>query len=303
MVLKDRFGRSLTHLRVSVTQRCNHKCIFCHMEGIYEYDLNELSADDWGFLASVAYELGIRYYKITGGEPLIRQDIVDIVRNISKYADEVSITTNGSLLEKYAQGLADAGLSRFNISLHSLNKDVFKEITGGDLERVLNGIKAAVDTGLPVKLDYLVMKINVDEYREIISFAESIGVDLNIIELIPLGLAINDFNKLHTTLDMIKLYLENYAVKKYIRRFQSRPVYVLPSGISVTLISGFCNPELCMSCTRLRVTPDGRLKTCIYRNDNLIDISNAIRNRDREAVKKGFEKANILREPFFKLKK
>ena len=102
---------------------------------------------------------------------------------------------------------------------------------------------------------------------------------------------------------MIKLYLENYAVKKYIRRFQSRPVYVLPSGINVTLISGFCNPELCMSCTRLRVTPDGKLKTCIYRNDNLIDISNAIRNRDREAVKKGFEQANILREPFFKLKK
>jgi len=270
------------------------------MEGIYCDDLNELSADDWGFLANIAYELGIRYYKITGGEPLVRQDIVDIVRNISQYADEVSITTNGSLLDKYAQELADAGLSRFNISLHSLNRDVFMEITGGDLRRVLNGIKAAVDTGLPVKLDYVVMRINVNEYREIISFAESIGADLNIIELIPLGLAINDFNKLHTTLDTIKHYLEKYAVKKYTRRFQSRPVYVLPSGINITLVSGFCNPELCMNCTRLRVTPSGKLKTCIYRNDYLIDVGNAIRNRNRESVKRGFEKANIMREPFFK---
>lgn len=303
MVLVDKFGRSLTHLRISVTQRCNHKCIFCHMEGVYEKNIDELSASDWGFLASIAYELGIRYYKITGGEPLVRKDIVDIVKNISKYADEVSITTNASLLEYFAQGLADAGLTRFNISLHSLSRNVFREITGGDLDRVLTGIRAAIDTGLPIKLDYLVMTINADEYKKIISYAEEIGADLNIIELIPLGLAINEFNRLHIALNNIKNFLEKYAIKKYIRKFQSRPVYILPSGISVTLISGFCNPELCMNCTRLRITPNGKLKTCIYRNDNLIDISMAIRNRDREAVKKGFQKANMVREPFFKADK
>ncbi len=303
MVLIDRFGRALTHLRISVTSRCNFRCIFCHMEGIVGGIGDELTASDWGFLASIASELGIKYYKITGGEPLVRSDIVDIVHEISVYSDELSLTTNASLLERYAVKLVDAGLDRLNISLHSLRREVFRAVTGGgDLDRVLRGIRAAVDTGIPIKLDYLVMTINISEYRDIIGFAEEIGADLNIIELIPLGLAVKDYSRLHVTLDTIRDYLERISIRKYIRKFQSRPTYVLPTGIHVTLVSGYCNPELCMNCTRLRVTPDGRLKTCIYRNDNLVDIREAILKRDREAVKRGFEKANMLREPFFKFK-
>ncbi|WFO74700.1 GTP 3',8-cyclase MoaA [Desulfurococcaceae archaeon MEX13E-LK6-19] len=300
MRLIDKYGRPLTHMRISVTLKCNHNCIFCHHEGIPGISGEELSASEWVFVAEAAVELGIKYYKITGGEPLVRSDIPDIVAGITGVGGEVSLVTNGSLLSQYAVKLAEAGLARINISLHSLNPSVFKNITRGDLNRVLEGIKSAVDAGIPVKIDYLVLSLNEDEYKEIISYAERIGADLNIIELIPLGMSLGDYNKLHRKLDKIQEYLEQISTRKYVKEFQSRPTYVLPTGIQVTLVKGYDNPELCMRCTRIRATPDGKLKTCIYRNDILIDMKPAIKERDKEALKKLIEKANSLREPFFK---
>ena len=298
-LLIDKYGRLLTHARVSITNKCNYSCIFCHKEGINWSTANELSPEDWSFFASTVSRLGIMYFKLTGGEPLTRSDVVNIVEGIKPYVKEVSMTTNGSLLDKYAGELLDSGLDRVNVSLHSLNKEVFRELTGGVLERVIKGIEAAVGLGLVVKLDYLVTSLNAHEYMDIINYAESLGVDLNIIELIPLGLASEKYMELHSQLSNVEKYLEEAAVSKTKYYFQSRPTYVMPSGIKVTLIKGSCNPELCASCTRIRVTPEGKLKTCIYVNEPLIDAGDYIRRRDEEGLIKTLVKANEFRKPFF----
>ncbi len=298
--LIDRYGRPLTHMRISVTLRCNHRCIFCHREGLPS-NVNgvELTAQDWGFVASVASSLGIKYYKITGGEPLVRNDIVDIVRSIRNSGGIVSIVTNGSLLTKYAEELADL-VSHINISLHSLNPEVFRKITHGKLEPVLKGIDEALRNGIKLKIDYVVLSLNSHEYTDIINYASDKGVNLNIIELIPLGMSLTEYNRLHAPMDPIEKYLEKISVKKDRKAFQSRPTYILPSGIEVTVIKGICNPEMCMHCTRIRMSPDGKIKTCIYRNDNLLDAYPFIVSRDAEGLKQLFIKANSLREPFFK---
>ena len=301
MVLVDRYNRPVTHLRISVTFRCNHDCIFCHREGILYSRDKELSADEWSFVAKVAVGLGIREFKLTGGEPLIRKDIVEIVEEITRHGGKTSMATNGSLLEHFAHKLVEAGLERVNVSLHSLNKDVFYKITRGDLDRVIKGIEAAVNVGLKVKINYLVLSLNRSEYKKIIDFAEKYGLDLNIIELIPIVLGKDKYHDLHHPLEEIEKYLEEHSIKKYVREFQLRPTYVLPSGIQVSLIKGYGNPFLCARCTRLRVTPDGFLKTCIYRND-LIDMKLAIKRRNEEKLKQIFMEAVRKREPFFKFK-
>ncbi len=302
-MLIDKYGRPLTHMRISVTNRCNHECLFCHHEGINDQLYSELDFDDWVFVVDVAYSLGIKYYKITGGEPLLRSDIVDIVNGISSVGGLVSIVTNGSLLKHYAKDLSETKLSHINVSLHSLRSDVFYRITRGYLDRVLEGIREALDYGIKVKIDYVVLSINIKEFRDILDFAERKGIDINIIELIPLGISREDYNRLHTPLDKIIDYLEKHSIEKHIREFQSRPVYILSSGVKAIVIKGFCNPELCMKCTRVRMTPDGRIKTCLFRNDNLVNAREYIVNRDREGLIEAFKKANMLREPFFKPKR
>ncbi|MCD6196550.1 MAG: GTP 3',8-cyclase MoaA [Staphylothermus sp.] len=298
----DRYGRPVDQMRISVTLRCNHSCIFCHREGINGMEHRELTADDWGFVAKVSVKNDIKYYKLTGGEPLIRNDIVEIVHNIRKAGGTVSITTNGSLLSIYARRLAEEKIDHINVSLHSLKNDIFRKITRGNLERVLEGIDTALNYGIKLKLDYVVLTYNSNEFIDIINFAESKGIDLNIIELIPLGLSKNEYYKLHLPLDKIIEYLEKESVAKKVREFQTRPVYIMSSGIKITVIKGWCNPELCMRCTRIRMTPDGKIKTCLFRNDQLVDAWREIKNRDEKGFEKALKKAVELREPFFKAK-
>ena len=301
-MLVDKYGRPLTHMRISVTLRCNHSCIFCHMEGIpiSQSSLNELSPKEYGLIAKAASDLGIRYYKLTGGEPLLRNDIVDIVREIRPYALSISLTTNGSLLAKYAEDLKEAGIDYINVSLHSLKPDVFKFITGGNLNSVLKGIEEALNVGIKLKIDFLALKFNENEFKEIIDYASKYGLDMNVIELIPLGIAVNEWKSLHISLSNIEKFLEDIAVKKYIKEFQNRPTYILPTGIKVTIVKGYANPDLCMKCTRIRLTPDGKLKLCIYRNDLYIDLKPALKMKSVDKIKELIIKANKLREPFFK---
>nr|WP_052833630.1 GTP 3',8-cyclase MoaA [Staphylothermus hellenicus] len=299
-MLIDRFGRPITHMRISVTLRCNHSCIFCHREGIFGLKSRELSPGDWGFVARMGVRNDIIYYKLTGGEPLIRDDIVDIVHEIRSVGGVVSITTNGSRLAEFAEKLAEEKVDHINVSLHSLKPDVFKTITGGDLERVLAGIFKALEYGLKLKIDYVILSLNINEYKDLISFAQKHGLDMNIIELIPLGMSPETYGKLHAGLNNIINYLEKISVKKYKKEFQSRPTYVLPNNSKITIVKGWQNPELCMKCTRIRMTPDGRIKLCIFRNDLVLDARKAILDRDEEAFQKLLEKAALLREPYFK---
>jgi len=260
----------------------------------------ELSPSDWGFVARTVVPMGIKYYKITGGEPLVRPDAPEIVREIREAGGIVSMVTNGSLLDKYAERLVISGLEHLNVSLHSLDPDKFYRITRGRLENVLKGIEEALQYGLKIKIDYVVLTWNKDEYLNIINYAEKHGLDLNIIELIPLGMKPDDWRKLHVGLEDIIDYLERHSIEKKIKDFQSRPIYMLNSGIEVTVIRGICNPELCMRCTRLRMTPSGGIKTCIYREDDIIDAYRYIIERDSQGLINAFKKAVEIREPYFK---
>ncbi len=306
-MLEDKYGRKLTHLRISVTYRCNYSCIFCHREG----ELNGrdfLKPEHIGLVSYVAARLGIRYYKLTGGEPLLRNDIAKIVAEIKREGGgEVSITTNGFFLKERIKDLVDAGLDRVNVSLHSLKKDVYRLLTGIDgLEKVLEGLKLVKEYGLPVKLNFVLTGYNYGEVKTLIDFASQNGFSINIIEVIPVGLGNLTFDKIFYNIDNVTSYLEKIATKKIIRDLQSRPVYFLPSGIRVELIGSYCNPEFCAKCSKIRLTHDGKLKPCINRNDNLVDISwilesNLSKEEKINLLTKAFYKANELREPYFRL--
>ncbi len=300
-VVRDRFGRPVNSLRISVTLRCNHSCVFCHMEGIVKGgELRELSPEDFGFVGEVLSKYGVRNYKLTGGEPLIRRDIADIVAELRPNSYDISLVTNGSLLKHFAKPLAEAGLDRMNVSLHSLREDVFRRITGGKLKPVLEGIDEALQYGHIIKLDYVYLSWNKDEFRDVINYAASKGLDLNIIELIPIGMGDDLYRKLEAGMDPVLKYLESVSISKHVNPFQNRPTYTLPEGIKVTVILGYGNPYLCAACTRLRMTPDGKFKTCIFDNSNLVDAWAPIKGRDEEGLTSAFLEAVNRREPHFK---
>ncbi|MCD6324107.1 MAG: GTP 3',8-cyclase MoaA [Desulfurococcales archaeon] len=300
-VVRDRFGRPVDSLRISVTLRCNHSCVFCHMEGIIkDGKLRELSPEDFGFIAEVLRRYGVRNYKLTGGEPLVRGDIVEIVSQLRPYAYDLSMVTNGSLLKHFAKPLAEAGLDRMNVSLHSLREDVFRRITGGKLKPVLEGIEEALQYGHIIKLDYVYLSWNKGELKDVVNYAASKGLDLNVIELIPIGMSEDLYSALEAGMNPVLRFLESVAVSKKVNPFQNRPTYTLPEGIRVTVILGYGNPYLCAACTRLRMTPDGKFKTCIFDNDNLVDAWDAIKGRDGEGLTSKFLEAVNRREPHFK---
>ena len=162
----------VTRLRIKVTNKCNYRCFFCHREGTYEND-DKLTVKDIEFIAKVCTKLGITKFKITGGEPLLRQDIVDIIYAIRKHTnDDISMSTNGYYLDTYYRDLKRAGLDRIDISIHSLSRTTYKLITGVNaLDRVLRSLKLVSETGFrQVKINVLVMTINI---REIPSFSQS----------------------------------------------------------------------------------------------------------------------------------
>ena len=298
--LMDRYGRIVDRFRVSVTQRCNHACIFCHREGIFKFEEEALDPEDYGFLAKISKTLGISKYKLTGGEPLVREDISNIVRELRPYSSEISLSTNGSLLKDKARFLAEAGLDRLNLSLHSFKDNVFAYIARAPLKPVMEGLMEALDVGIKVKINFVVMKSNMREISELLDFASRMNISVNLIELIPLGTPQHVYTREYVSLNDVENLVELRAIKKYYRDFQNRPTYVLDSGVEVTLIRGYGNPYLCSGCTRLRLTPSGKIKTCIFREDTFVDIKKAIKNRDSSALEEALKKATLLREPYFK---
>jgi len=190
-VLIDRFGRRITTLRVSVTDRCNLNCIYCHREGFRAVG-DELSVDEVEVLVKAAVRLGIARVKLTGGEPLVRGDIVELVERVSSVPGvaEVSMTTNGTLLARLARPLARAGLKRVNVNLPSLDPRRYREVTGRDLlGEVEEGLREAIEAGLwPVKVNVVVLRgLNSDEIPSMIDYAASLPAILQLIELERLG--------------------------------------------------------------------------------------------------------------------
>lgn len=264
-----------------------------------------MSVEEIVRIASVAVSLGISRIKLTGGEPLMRKDVCEIVKGIAAVPGlkDLSLTTNGMLLGFMAKDLRACGLRRVNISLPTLNVDTYHKLTGGRVESALEGVKAAIDAGFcPVKLNMVVLKdVNVDDVSGMIDFARQTGTVLQLIELDPINVSSAYYAAHHRFLDEQEETLKQKALSVETRRFMhNRHVYRLPD-VTVEVVHPIENTEFCMHCTRLRVTSDGKLKPCLMRNDNLTDILTPIRKgATDEELKQLFVKANTLREPFNK---
>lgn len=308
MPLVDDYGRRLTTLRIAVTDRCNLRCIYCHREGEdYSVGVNgDVDIDELASIVSIGAELGLSRVKITGGEPLLRKDIVDLVYRLSSLdgIEEVSMTTNGVLLSDYAYKLKEVGLKRINITVNTINKETYRIITGFNLlDRVLDGVESAVDAGLtPIKVNMVLLKdLNEDDVPSMIEYAANIGAVLQVIEFEKVGVVDNElYGKLHASLDRVETLLSRIAVAKYYRSSHARPRYVLPNGVVVELVKPMHNPTFCKYCDRLRVTSRGELKPCLLRCDNHVNIVEAIRcGASREDLKKLFLLAIARRKPYF----
>lgn len=301
--LKDPYGRSVDSLRISITQRCNFNCFFCHQEGEHN-PRGEATAGEIEEIASIAADLGVRRIKLTGGEPLLRRDVVELVRRMVPLVEEVSITTNGYYMAGKAADLKDAGLKRVNISLHSARPDIFRKITGLDaLMEVRKGITAAIECGLrPVKLNMVVMDgVNDEEIPDMIELSREMDAILQLIEYQPLERGADDWERFHHDLRPIERELESRSEGIVERELHRRRQFHLIGGGVVEVVRPLHNTRFCNFCTRLRMTSDGRLKPCLMRDDNLVEAVSLLRNgATREALIGAFKEAVARREPYWK---
>lgn len=308
MALVDNFGRPLLNLRISITQRCNLKCTYCHREGEAQ-NINDseekMSVTEIIRIANIGIDLGITRIKLTGGEPLIRPDLFEVIKGIASIPRlrDLSISTNGTLLADKAKNLRLSGLKRLNISLPTLNSDKYNRITGGTLEQTLNGIRAAVETEFyPIKLNMVILNgINENDIFPMIDYAQKMGIILQIIELDPVNVSSSYYREHHKNLDGLEAILQKRAVNVRKRQFMhNRKIYNLEKVI-VEVVHPIENCEFCMHCTRMRITSDGKLKPCLMKNYNLIDILTPMRRgANDDQIKKLFLQANQQREPYNK---
>lgn len=299
-MLVDSFGRPLTDLRVSVTERCNFGCHYCHNEGQGSRVAppsaphgDEMTPDEIERLVRIASEFGVNRVKVTGGEPLVRDDLEEIVRRCAAYA-EVSLTTNGSMLEHRAHALKAAGLARCNVSIDSLTPKEFEEIRGGQLAPVLRGVDAALAAGLaPVKVNLVVYRHTVKNIDGLIDYVSGKpGLRLQLIQFMPEMAWMRPYA---VDIETVRAMLQAKADVAAERRLHGRKRYRI-RGAWVEIVDPVGNRDFCMRCHRLRITSDGKLKGCINVNDNLL----ATRGLTDDAVRDAFRRAVAQRVPFYK---
>lgn len=282
-ILKDPFGRNINYLRISVTDLCNLRCRYCMpKEGVSKTSHDDiLSVEEIVEVARIFEGLGIKKIRITGGEPLIRKGIVDILQGIGDLEgiEDLAMTTNGILLKKYAKDLKSAGLNRVNISLDTLDENKYSYITrGGKLIDVLEGIQAAKDAGLvPIKINtVLVGGFNDDEIVDLVKLTDREYIDVRFIELMPIGEAIK-YESEHFLSNQMVLEKVPQLIEVEKEDISSPAVYYkLPNGKGKV---GLINPvscKFCAHCNRVRLTAQGKLKLCLHSNDE-IDLKDPLR--------------------------
>jgi len=300
--LVDPYGRKVTGLRISITDRCNLSCMYCHNEGADCCACGpagyEMSPELICSIIREAASFGVRKVKFSGGEPLFRKDFEDILACLPPLK-EVSATTNGILLEKRAKALKAAGLDRVNVSLDSLDPEKYGRITGaptGTLEKVIKGIDSAVEAGLtPVKLNMVLLRgINENEIDAMMDFIRPYKgkVILQLIELMNIDPELSKY-----TIDSkaVEKSLEERASEVRVRHLHHRKQYVI-NGVEVEFVRPMDNSEFCAHCSRLRVTADGKLKPCLLVHDNLVDIGEA---KSPEEIEKLLRLAVSRRKPYY----
>lgn len=273
--MKDRYGREINYLRISLTDLCNLRCVYCMpAEGVNKLCHRDiLSIEEIAEIAAAAVELGITKIRLTGGEPLVRRGILDLVRRLHALPglEELALTTNGLLLPEMAAALKEAGLTRVNISLDTLNPDTYRRLTRiGELEQALAGIRAAQDAGLgPIKLNaVLVGGVNDMEIPELVAMTRDAPVELRFIELMPIGDA-EVFGP--------EAYLPVDTVLQRIPELQPLPsdhggvarLYTLPGARGRVGLISPVSCSFCSRCNRIRLTADGYLKPCLHSGKEL----------------------------------
>jgi cyclic pyranopterin phosphate synthase len=275
--LMDPFGRTITYLRVSVTDRCDFRCVYCmseHMTFLPKQDL--LTLEELDRVCSVFVEKGVRKLRITGGEPLVRRDIMSLFRSLSRHLkagtlDELTLTTNGSQLARHASELADCGVRRINISLDTLDPDKFHRITRwGDLDKIMAGLDAAQAAGLRVKINTVALKgVNEDEIERLMEWAHGRGMGLTLIEVMPLGEIEPSRLDQFLPLSVVRARLTGrYSLDDLDERSGGPARHVRIKETGGTL--GFITPmthNFCESCNRVRLTCTGQLFMCLGQED------------------------------------
>ncbi|WP_171946541.1 GTP 3',8-cyclase MoaA [Hyphomicrobium sp. CS1GBMeth3] len=275
--LVDPFGRHVTYLRVSVTDRCDFRCVYCmseHMSFLPKKDL--LTLEELDRLCSAFVAKGVRKLRITGGEPLVRKNILSLFRALSRHLEtghleELTLTTNGSQLEKYAGELKAAGVRRINVSIDTLDAQKFKTITRwGDLAVVLKGVEAAKRAGIGIKINAVALKgVNEEEIDDLIRYAHGEGHDLTLIETMPLGDIEGDRTDQYLPLSIVRArLLDRWTLEDIPFRTGGPARYVRVKETGGKL--GFITPmthNFCESCNRVRVTCTGTLYMCLGQED------------------------------------
>jgi cyclic pyranopterin phosphate synthase len=287
--LIDPFARAITYLRVSVTDRCDFRCVYCMSEDMtFLPKANILSLEELDRLCSAFIAKGVRKLRLTGGEPLVRRGIMTLVASLSRHLasgalDELTLTTNGSQLRKYAAELAGHGVKRINVSLDTLDSAKFRTVTRwGDLDKVLDGIAAAREAGLAVKINAVALKgVNEDEFPRLLEWAHGAGMDLTLIEVMPLGDVGEGRLDQYLPLSLVRARLsERFTLDEIDYRTGGPARYVRVAETGGRL--GFITPlthNFCESCNRVRITCTGTLFMCLGQED-AADLRSVLRASD-----------------------
>lgn len=273
----DRFGRSISYLRLSITDRCDLRCVYCMSEDMtFLPRADLLTYEELDRLCAAFIQKGVRKLRLTGGEPLVRRNVMSLLRLLSRYLqsgglDELTLTTNGLQLQRYAAELRDCGIQRINVSLDTLDPDKFRAITRwGDLGRVLAGITAARDAGLAVKINTVVLKdLNEDEIPRLLDWAHGNGMTLTLIEVMPMGDVGMGRIDQYVPLSLVRNRLaQRYTLSELDERSggPARYLRVQETGGKLGLITPMTH-NFCESCNRVRITCTGTLHTCLGQDD------------------------------------
>ena len=301
----DPFGRHISYLRVSVTDRCDFRCVYCMAEHQTFLPKSEvLTLEEIDRLAAAFIAKGVERIRITGGEPLVRRNVMTLFKKlgarIGNGLNELTLTTNGSQLQRFARDLAAVGVKRINVSLDTRDAAKFREITRwGELSKVLDGIDAAQDAGLAIKINMVALKgVNEDEIAEMLEWAHGRGFGLTLIETMPLGEIEADRVAQYLPLSLVRARLEErYTLEDSAHRTGGPARYVRVRETGGLL--GFITPlthNFCESCNRVRLTCTGQLFMCLGQNDNA-DLRAALRASADDAQLNAAIDAAIARKP------
>lgn len=301
--MKDKKGRNIDYMRISLTDRCNLRCQYCMpAEKVpVQYNKDILKTEEIIRIVKAGAKVGIRKIRLTGGEPLLRKDIVRLVHDIKKVEgiEEVAITTNGVLLEEMLDDLIQAGLTRINLSLDTLDEDVFRELTRfSDLSKVKKGIEKCKEENIQVKINAVLIKgINDKSMKELIELTYTWKVDVRFIELMPIGCGKN-FEGFSTEEILQKIEECGISYKKIKdQKTDGVAEYIQLDGAKGKV--GFISPishQFCSSCNRIRVTSEGFLKPCLHAKIG-IDLKDELRKSDREEEIVAILKESIRMKP------